>query len=290
MKPFKIIGLGEIIWDMLPSGKQLGGAPANFAYHAMQLGAEAYVISAVGKDNLGKEILHQIHERGLNSLISITDYPTGTVDVEVTPKGIPTYTIHENVAWDHIPATEKVMEVAKEADAICFGSLAQRFADSRKTIISILEASKENCIKVFDINLRLDFYTKEVLKNALRHADILKINEEELPILAYEMGWEVSDEFVLPKLIRHFDLELVAFTKGENGSILINDSDVSELPTPKVEVADTIGAGDSFTAALIIGLLMNKPLQEIHQKAVDVSAFVCTQHGAMPKLPEHLKY
>lgn len=284
-KEYIIIGLGEVLWDMLPTGKQLGGAPANFAYHAQQLtGGKGYVISAVGRDELGEEITEQIANKGLNSLIAEVEQPTGTVEVNLSGNGIPTYTIHKDVAWDNIPVTDKMLSVAQQADAICFGSLAQRSQVSQKNIYALLKAVSEKALKVFDINLRQHYYSQQVIQESLAYANILKLNEDEITVFADMFALKGSEKEVCFQVIQTFDLKLLVLTKGENGSCLFRDKEVSYLPTPKVEVVDTVGAGDAFTAAVVAGVLKKEPLKEIHQKAVELAAFVCTQKGAMPEL------
>ncbi len=281
-KKFYVIGMGELLWDMLPDGKQLGGAPANFAYHAQQMGAKGAILSAVGNDALGNEICENIEKLNIDSLISRVDFPTGTVAVSLNDNGIPTYDIVENVAWDMIELSDDAKKELNKADAICFGSLAQRNEVSRKAIEEAINYTSKKCLKVFDINLRQHFYNKEIINKSLVLCNVLKINDEELVILSDMFGWEGSDAEKCQFLIDHYKLEMLALTCGEKGSYLFTTNEQSYLETPKVEVADTVGAGDSFTGVIIIGKLQNKPLSEIHQMAVNVSAFVCTKKGATP--------
>lgn len=287
-RKFNVIGIGEILWDMLPTGKILGGAPANFAYHAQQLGAEGTVISAVCNDELGKEIEQVLKEKELNNCLSIAEQPTGTVSVELR-NGSPSYTIHEGVAWDNMELTNCAKDKLHTANAVCFGSLAQRNTISRKAIVEALEIMPANALKVFDINLRQHFYTKEIIESSLERANVFKINDEELLIFRDMFHLEGSDEEVCQTIIKRYNLRLMALTKGENGSDLLTADEVSYMKTPQVEVADTIGAGDSFTATLVMGLLGKKPLKQLHQEAVEISAFVCTQNGATPVIPMELK-
>ncbi|PRY97766.1 fructokinase [Marinilabilia salmonicolor] len=282
-----VVGIGEILWDLLPEGKQLGGAPANFAWHAQQLGARGAAVSAVGNDKEGDEILKIIQERNLTNGISRVDKPTGTVDVKLVD-GVPDYLINENVAWDFIVLNDAAKEAIVSADAICFGSLAQRSEVSSKTIQHALEMAPEKCIKVFDINLRQSFYSRQIIESSLEHATVFKINDEELDELRKLFNMSGDDVSVCRQFLEEYNLRLVALTKGSNGSALITREEMSEMETPKVEVSDTIGAGDSFTAALTIGLLANKSLKEIHRSAIEISAFVCTRAGAMPVIPEEL--
>lgn len=287
MEKKTVIGIGEILWDLLPDGKQLGGAPANFAWHAQQLGAEGTVVSAVGEDEPGEEIRDIIKDKALGNGISISSKPTGTVSVELS-NGIPDYIIHENVAWDFIELNDLAKEKTLQADAICFGSLAQRSDVSAKNIRTALDSAPEECLKIFDINLRQAFYSKEIIEASLKRANVFKINDEELLIVREMFGVSGTDEEVCRELMDMFDLKLTALTGGEKGSMLIAKGEVSEIKTPKVEVVDTIGAGDSFTAALAMGMLEGLPLKEIHNRAVTLSAFVCTQKGATPVIPDDL--
>ena len=282
-----IIGLGEILWDMLPSGKVLGGAPANFAYHVSQFGLNGYAISAIGNDLLGKEILNSLAEKQLNFLIENVDFPTGIVQVTLDEKGVPQYEICEGVAWDNIPFTQQAEKLARICDAVCFGSLAQRNTVSRTTILKILELVPATALKIFDINLRQHFYSKEIIENSLKHCNILKINDEEVVAVAKLFDCqELSEEAVCKKILDTYLLKMVILTKGAIGSLVITDNETSYIDTPKVHVADTVGAGDSFTGTFVAALLNGESVRNAHKLAVEVSAYVCTQHGAMPKLPD----
>ena len=271
-----VVGIGEALWDVLPTEKKLGGAPANFAYHAGLLGYDALAISAVGRDALGDEILDVLRQKNLEHLMPRVDYPTGTVQVIVDDRGIPSYEIKQHVAWDHIPFTPEMEAIARECRAVCFGSLAQRSPESRATILRFLDAAGPDCLKIFDINLRQQFYTRDIIEESLRRCNILKINDEELEIVSPMLGKDKH------QLIADYQLSMLVLTCGTDGSYIITPDDESYLPTPKVEVVDTVGAGDSFTGAFVASLLSGKTIREAHQKAVEVSAFVCTQAGAMP--------
>lgn len=286
----KIIGLGEVLFDVLPQGAKLGGAPANFAYHVSQFGFDAMAVSAIGNDILGDTALKTFDKNGLKYIIPRVGYPTGTVNVTLNESGVPTYTFTPDVAWDHIPFTPEMEAVAKEARAVCFGSLAQRSTGSRETIRKFLEATPEDCLKIFDVNLRGNFYNKEILKESVKHADILKINDEELVIIGRMFDYPGLDmEEKCRIIMRRYNLKAVVLTCGTNGSYVFADKDVTSFkPTPKVEVADTVGAGDSFTGAFVASILSGKTVEEAHEIAVKVSAYVCTKKGAMPKLPEEL--
>lgn len=282
-----IVGLGEILWDVFPERKILGGAPANFAYHISQFGFNGYALSAIGNDLLGKEILNSLEEKKLNYLIETTDFPTGTVQVTLDENGVPQYEICENVAWDNIPFTARTENLAKNTAAVCFGSLAQRNKISRETIRQFLKSVPKDCLKIFDINLRQHFYSKKLIEESLELADILKINDDEILIVAELFGWEkLNEKDICIELLKKYDLNIVILTKGAEGSFVYNHKESSFHPTPKVHVADTVGAGDSFTAAFLASYLHNGSIVDAHQLAVEISAYVCTQHGAMPALPD----
>lgn len=286
-----VVGIGEALWDVLPEGKKIGGAPANFAYHVSQFGLESRVVSAVGEDKLGMEILENFREKKLNCMIETVPYPTGTVQVSLDAEGVPCYDIKEGVAWDNIPYTSALEGLAKQTKAICFGSLAQRSVVSRETINRFLDAMPdEDTLKIFDINLRQGFYTKEILCNSFRKCNILKINDEELVTVSRMFGYpgiDLQDKCWI--LLAKYNLKMLILTCGVNGSYVFTPGEVSFVETPKVEVADTVGAGDSFTAAFVSSILMGKTVREAHLRAVKTSAFVCTQNGAMSVLPEYVK-
>lgn len=286
-----VVGMGEALWDVLPEGKKIGGAPANFAYHVSQFGLNSRVVSAVGDDKLGMEILDNFREKKLNTMVEIVPYPTGTVQVELDNKGVPCYDIKEGVAWDNIPYTPALEDLAKHTTAVCFGSLAQRSVVSRETINSFLDTMPaENTLKIFDINLRQGFYTKEILCNSFRKCNVLKINDEELVTVSRMFGYpgiDLQDKCWI--LLAKYNLKMLILTCGVNGSYVFTPGEVSFVETPKVEVADTVGAGDSFTAAFVASILSGLSIGEAHKLAVETSAYVCTQNGAMPVLPQSLK-
>lgn len=282
-----VVGMGEALWDMLPEGKKLGGAPANFAYHVSQLGLDSCVVSAVGDDVLGKEIRATFKEKKVRNVIETVPYPTGTVQVTLDAEGVPQYEIKEGVAWDNIPYTPELRALAAETKAVCFGSLAQRSVVSRNTINRFLDdMPKEGTLRIFDINLRQNFYSKDVLCNSFKKCNILKINDEELVTVSRMFGYpgiDLQDKCWI--LLAKYDLKMLILTCGVNGSYVFVPGSVSFVETPKVKVADTVGAGDSFTAAFVASILKGKSVSEAHRMAVDVSAYVCTQNGAMPELP-----
>ena len=286
-----VVGLGEALWDVLPEGKKLGGAPANFAYHAGQfLGQENTVaVSALGEDKLADETIAALEEHQLRYLMPRVPYPTGTVQVQLDEQGIPTYDIKENVAWDNIPYDEDIQKIARNCRAVCFGSLAQRNVVSRETIHRFLDDTPADCVKIFDINLRQQFYNKEVIKESLQRCNILKINDEELVLIGRMFGYPGLDiENKCWLILGKYNLDMLVLTCGTNGSYVFTPGQMSFQETPKVKVADTVGAGDSFTGSFCAAILGGKPVAEAHRKAVEVSAFVCTQNGAMPTLPEAL--
>lgn len=287
-----VVGIGEALWDILPEGKKIGGAPANFAYHVSQFGLESKVVSAVGDDKLGDEILENFREKKLNIAIEKVAYPTGSVQIEVDQVGVPCYDIKENVAWDNIPFTDELKELAQDTCAVCFGSLAQRNVVSRETIGAFLNTMPEEPgrYKIFDINLRQGFYSKEIIHSSLRRCNVLKINDEELVTVSRMFGCPETDmQSMCRMLLAEYKLDMLILTCGATGSYVFTPSDVSFIETPKVDVADTVGAGDSFTASFISAILSGKSVRDSHRLAVDVSAFVCTQKGAMPLLPKDLR-
>lgn len=288
----KILAVGEVVWDVFPTGKRLGGAPVNFAYFAQALGAYGLPVTAIGTDALGDETLEALKLTGLDlSLLQRNDLPTSRVLVTTDAAGVPQYEIVEGVAWDAIAFNERILAAFRDADVVCWGSLAQRSAASRESILRLLDAAPAGCLKVFDINLRQSFYSREVLEASLLRADILKLNEDELPVVAslFEICGSVSE--VISSLLERFALREIIFTEGALQSSVYDASGlVSLIPTPKVEVIDTVGAGDSFTAAYIMGRLSGLGVAAAHSKAVAVSAWTCTQSGAINPLPENLKF
>ena len=287
-----VIGIGEALFDVLPEGKKLGGAPANFAYHVSQFGIESCAVSAKGDDELGKELIAELDVHHLNYQIETVDYPTGTVQVSLDANGIPAYDIKEGAAWDNMPFTPALEEKAKNCTAVCFGSLAQRNEVSRNTIHRFLDTmpNEEGRYKVFDINLRQGFFTKEIITESIKRCNILKINDEELITISRLFGYPGIDlQNKCWLLLGKYNLKMLILTCGVNGSYVFTPGEVSYIETPKVEVANTVGAGDSFTGAFVASILRGKSVREAHELAVKVSAYVCTQNGAMPVLPEEFK-
>ncbi|MBQ4279396.1 MAG: carbohydrate kinase [Rikenellaceae bacterium] len=279
-----IVGIGEVLWDVFPDRKVPGGAPANFAYHISQFGYEGHVVSAVGRDELGDDLLAGYRSKGLRCMIEQTVHPTGTVQITLSGDGIPQYEICRDTAWDNIPFTAHTAALARRARAACFGSLAQRSGVSRATIRRFLAAMPADSLRIFDINLRQSFYCESLVRESLDAADMLKINDEEIVVLGTMLGIAGSEERVCRTLIDRFGLRVLVLTKGAVGSYVFTPGETSYLPTPRVEVADTVGAGDSFTAAFTAAYLRGAPVAEAHRLAVEVSAYVCSQYGAMPAL------
>ncbi len=290
-KKLLLAGIGEILWDILPGGKQLGGAPANFAYHAGALGAEGAVVSAIGTDDLGDEVFYC-----LNKLFLETHYiarnqnrPTGTVSVQVDSAGKPHYTIHENAAWDFVPFTEALGELARKTNAVSFGTLAQRSAITRETVRRFLKETDKDCLRVFDINIRQAFYSREVIEASLALASALKINDEELAMVGGLLGVGGTENKIIEGLASRYHLQIIALTRGERGSLLWIGGQKIEHEGIKTTVVDTVGAGDAFTAAMVLGYLTGMDLAEISRQANEVAAYVCSQPGATPPIPEILR-
>ncbi len=284
---FRVIGIGEVLWDLFLDGPQLGGAPANFAYHAQALGARSQVLTRIGVDRFGRDILERFKAMDLpmGTVQLDEEVPTGTVTVTLNGNGVPHFIIHENVAWDRLEITETALDAVSQANAVCFGTLAQRRSVSRITIQKLVGASPASALRVFDINLRQQFYSREVIEQSLVLANVVKLNDAELPILAEMFQLGSNPQHQMEKLARDFDLRLVALTRGPNGSLLYRPGRWSKQAPPPVQVVDTVGAGDSFTAALVMGLLADMDLDAVHAAAAEVAGYVCSQPGATPALP-----
>jgi len=281
---FTIVGLGEVLWDDLPTGKRLGGAPANFAYVSTRFGNHGSVASRVGMDDDGREILEKFRAVGVDaSHIQIDEnYPTGIVSVALDG-GQPSYKIVETVAWDFLEMSDDWRKLAEETDAVCFGSLAQRNEKSRETILEFLTYTKLESLKIFDVNLRQNFYNFGVLRDSFAAANVVKLNHEELPVICGLFEIAGADETENARnLHRHFDMKFLCLTRGANGSLLISGDETDEHFGIKIEIADTIGAGDAFTAAMTHGILREWNLREINDFANKIGAFVASQTGAMP--------
>jgi fructokinase len=287
---FRIVGIGEILWDVFPDGARFGGAPANFACHAAALRQRAAIVSAVGQDTLGRQALAALGELHVDTdyVAQLAGRPTGTVTVEVDAAGKPTYRFGRDEAWDHLAWSPELAGLAESTDAVCFGTLGQRGADSRATIRRFVAATPTAAWRVCDINLRAAFYDDEIFRQSLALANAVKLNDEELPIVAAACGLPADAPDVLQRLAERFELRAVALTRGPHGAILIRGAQRSEQPAPAVDVRDTVGAGDAFTAALVRGLLRSNDLDVINLRACRIAAFVCSQSGATPELPPEL--
>ncbi|WP_289201797.1 carbohydrate kinase family protein [Parabacteroides goldsteinii] len=277
-----VVGIGELLWDLLPTGKTAGGAPINFVYHASRLGAEGYAISAIGDDDNGRDILSELDKYKIQYLIEKLPYPTGTVHVDIEDDGIPHYTITERVAWDHMSPTSDAVDLAERADAICFGALGQRCQQSRETIQAILSFAPDSAYRLFDINLRQHYYNKVLIEESLYLANVLKMNDDEMSELKNLFGLKGTEEEVANWFMENYNLRMVVLTAGADYSTVYTPDEVSTLATPKVDVVDTVGAGDAFSAALVMSLLKGQTLREAHECAVKRSAFVCSHKGAWP--------
>jgi len=284
----KILAIGEVLWDLLPSGRKVGGAPANFAFHAMQLGGDVRILSRIGNDELGREVIEFYHSLELSTELLETDMtaPTGTVGVELSTEGQPKYTIHENVAWDKIEATESALRFAHNADAVYFGSLAARTDPALQTIETLVSQTKPSALRVLDLNLRDPFVDRNVIASLLQLTNVLKLNDEELTRSAAMFG--VSSNNVrhhVDWFINNYGLKMLILTCGEQGSRIFADGKEYVCESRKIEVVDTVGAGDAFTAMIVVGLLSGLSMETLHKRANEIAAFVCTQSGATPRLP-----
>jgi fructokinase len=285
MTPYTIVGLGELLWDCLPEGRKLGGAPANFAYHANALGNKGIVVTRVGTDVPGNEAVEILKNAGLDTAYIQRDdeHATGTVDVTVDAQGHATYTFASNVAWDHMELSPQWTHLAQIADAVCFGSLAQRGPDSARTVHAFLESLPPTALKVFDVNLRQHFYNAEIIDASLHQSDILKLNEEELPVLARLLDIPWTDEKEVLEVIRkRYKLDLMCYTRSSRGCYFVSATECCDHPGYRVKVADTIGAGDAFTATVVHHYLAGATLNTIAEAASRRGAWVATQAGAMP--------
>lgn len=286
-----IVGIGEILWDELPDGsRMLGGAPSNVVFHCRQLKSKALIVSCVGQDSDGSKIQALLKKKNLSHLLHVDpDHPTGTVSVILDSKGSADYTIHENSAWDHIPFDDRMTEAAKKADAVCFGTLAQRNLVSRNSIRKFIHSTRPECLKVYDVNLRQHYYSKTIIEELFNLANIVKLNHEELSVIADLMGINGTETDILENLIKRYNLELLILTKGKDGSCIFkNKNEHHTYRSVARKIVDTVGAGDAYTAAVIAGLLKGLEIEQININAGKIAAFVCSCNGATPALPENL--
>ncbi|MCT6873927.1 MAG: carbohydrate kinase [Bifidobacterium sp.] len=284
-----VLSIGEILWDVLPTGKRAGGAPVNFSYHAAKNGAEGYAISAVGRDDLGRELEEAVRKAGVDAVLQHNDHPTSTVEVQLT-EGIPQYVFKPDVAWDHLEYTDDLAGLASKADAVCYGTLGMRSSQSRETCLQVLRHTKSHAMRFFDINLRGTFYSKDLIQELLDMATVFKLNDEELVTLRdmFRVPGATDDE-LCRWFMDQWHLDTIVLTAGSDYStIYLADGQSSHLPTPEITVADTVGAGDAFSGTFAINRLLGASLTQAHRAAVNTAAFVCTQQGAWPEYPEHI--
>ncbi len=282
-----VAAVGEVLWDLLPDGEQLGGTTANFAWHAREAGARVALVSAVGEDPRGRRIVERMAAQGVETgaVAVLADKATGTVDVVLDAHGLPTYAIVEDVAWDHIPWSGAVAEVAARADAVCWGSLAQRAPTSRATIERFLDSAGPGVLRICDINLRAEVLDRGLIEGTLARADVLKCNDEELPRIADLLGVPAGDELDrLRGLMQRYEIAVAALTRGARGSALLRGGEIDLHPGFRVPVVDTVGAGDALAAELATGLLLRRPLREVHERANRRAAAVCARSGGTPEL------
>jgi fructokinase len=287
-----VVAIGEVLWDLFPDGARFGGAPANFAHHAASLGADVWMVTGLGNDDLGHEARKRLRGSGLHldQVDVLDDYPTGRVSVELNSKGEATYRFGEDEAWDHLRWTDDLGELARRCDAVCFGTLGQRQAASREVIERFVRHTSDRCVRVLDLNLRPPYTDEPVIDSSLRLANVLKLNDGELNFLAKHLSLTKSDDADrLVQIAERCEFRAVALTLGERGAWLYRDGVCCQVDSQSVELADTVGAGDAFTAVIAIGLVCGADLEEIGRSACRVAEFVCTQQGATPSLPESLK-
>lgn len=286
----RIAAIGEVLWDMFPEGPRFGGAPANVASHAAALGLDASMVSSVGEDSWGQRALEELRQRHVHTdfVNVLSGYPTGAVQVEVDESGKPQYTIEQPAAWDHLAWSPAMQDFAGQCDAICFGTLGQRHEVAREVIRQFVAAVPAAALRVCDVNLRSPFWDEQVLRRSLEWANVLKISDEELQQVAAASGCSGTEDESLAELLDNWGLHLIAITRGSQGATLLDNNHRSDCQAAAVDVKDTVGAGDAFTATLISGLLHGADLDDICRQASRIAGFVCTQSGATPALPAEL--
>ncbi len=288
----RIVAIGEVLWDVYPERAHLGGAPANVLCHAATLGADAWLVSAVGADALGDSALEALEARGVHCDCVRRDaaHSSGQVRVMLDPDGVPQYEITADAAWDHIRWSGGLTSLAEHSDAICFGSLGQRASTSRATIRRFVESAPATSLRMFDVNLRLGFHDAAVLDASLRLASAVKLNDEELPVVANACGIaDGTSRDMLRAMMERYHLRLAALTRGACGALLLDQEGEDDCAAPECAATDTVGAGDAFTATLMMGVLRGLPLGPVNRHANAVAAWVSSQPGATPVIPEHLR-
>jgi len=290
-RPIMVAGIGEILWDVLTDKEELGGAPINFAYHITALGGRGVPISTVGDDDRGRRAISELAARGLpTECISLSEtFETGYVRVTLDDKGVPSYNFPPDVAWDHLLLNNPSLSLAPDCQGVCFGTLAQRSEPSRQAIHAFLDGLPPNALRIYDLNLRQDFYSREIIERSLSKAHILKLSDEELAVITSMLSLAGSDNAVLGELIVRHRLDLVVLTRGPRGCLLLSPDETVDRPGIPCTVVDTIGAGDAFTAATALGKLLGRPLVDIADHANRLAAYVCTCQGAMPSIPPEFK-
>lgn len=285
---FVVVGLGEVLWDLLPAGPQLGGAPTNFSYQAAALGARAMMVTRVGDDDLGSAVVSRFRQMSLARDTVQVDptRPTGTVAVTLDERGVAHYAFAEDPAWDHIDVTDVALQVVRGAHAVCFGTLGQRNPEARHSIQKLVAAAPTDALRIFDINLRLDFYSREVIEQSMHLSNVLKLNDEELAVLTEMFSLQGTVRQRIEWFVRTFGFKTVVLTSGPLGSLIHQEGRWSEVPPQPVQVVDTVGAGDAFAAALTMGLLSRMDLDEVHDVAAKIARYVCSQSGGTPPMPE----
>lgn len=295
------VGIGEVLWDVFPDESHFGGAPANFAAHCASFQTHAYVVSRIGTDELGKQAQKKLNENGIDArfLQIDPDHPTGTVQVQISDQGKASYEFADDTAWDHLQWQPPMEDLARNCDVVCFGTLGQRSPMARQAIRQFVESTGEDCLRVLDVNLRQQFYDSETIRHSLHLANAFKLNEEELPIVLEQCGMSASADRYQPDspetrkaardLMHRFQLRWLTVTAGDAGAALFLENDDFFQSAPKTEVDDTVGAGDSFTAALVCDLLRGRSPASALQHAIQVAGYVCTQPGATPPLPDSLR-
>ncbi|WP_372895403.1 carbohydrate kinase [Stieleria sp.] len=288
----QVVGIGEILWDVFPDGPRFGGAPANFSCSTSELsrGAAAVsMVSAVGEDDLGRKAIESLKQRGVDtSVLQVNQHATGKVDVQLDDDGKASYHFADDSAWDHLVWNNALGKVAAQCDAVCFGTLGQRSETSRRTINQFVQATPESALRILDVNLREPFYDDSVIQQSLALANVLKLNDDELPLLARINGLSGDDVDVMRQLAARHQLRYVALTRGADGAAIVSDNEVSDLPGIPTEVADTVGAGDAFTAAITLGLLGGQDIDTVNRNAIAVASYVCSQPGATMTFPDDL--
>lgn len=284
-----VTAIGEVLWDVFPSGPRFGGAPANFACAVAGLAARKVsvaIVSAVGNDDLGQQAIHALQRQGVaTTSVTANEHQTGQVNVALDQNGVASYEFVADCAWDNLTWTDELQAVAEKTDVVCFGTLGQRSTASKDTIQRFVRATASDCLRIFDINLRPPYYSETVIRESLAIANVLKLNEDELPFLAGLLNVDGSEQERVIGIAEIAGLDVLALTRGENGALIYRDGLLSDFRGVDTEVVDTVGAGDAFTAAMVVGLLAGKEIDAINREACEVAAFVCSQTGATPVMP-----